>query len=207
MSDPTQVPTRRACRVPYAAITRCGGVFQTPSGFQRCPFGTRCQHVHVGPTTPLPQRLAAWHGTGLGLNPVRSPLLRVWFTLPQATEMFQFAWFPPPEGGATIVAGCPIRKSWDQRVLAAPPRISLRCHVLLRHAKPGHPPCALHVFFARTFTVSGCCAAMVFFCLGTGERATPARLGDLVYLVSYAIGKVQSVRTSCQAGDMRSQQQ
>ena len=38
-------------------------------------------------------------------------------------------------------------------MLATPPRISLRCHVLHRHEAPGHPPCALSVFFTRTFKV------------------------------------------------------
>lgn len=56
----------------------------------------------------------------------------------------------PHRSGAAVAAGCPIRKSRDQRVLATPPRISLRCHVLHRHTTPGHPPYAHHVFFARS---------------------------------------------------------
>ena len=54
---------------------------------------------------------------------------------------------------AQSLTGCPIRTSRDLCVLAAPPRISLRCHVLHRHEAPGHPPCAGSVFFAHTFKV------------------------------------------------------
>ena len=51
--------------------------------------------------------------------------------------------------GAVIVSrrwGCPIRRSWDQCLLAAPPRLSQLCHVLHRHAAPRHPPSAHTVF-------------------------------------------------------------
>jgi hypothetical protein len=44
---------------------------------------------------------------------------------------------------------CLIRKSLDQGLLAAPQSISERCPVLHRHAAPGHPSCAHHVFPPR----------------------------------------------------------
>ena len=42
--------------------------------------------------------------------------------------------------------GCPIRRPPDRSLLAAPRSISERCPVLHRHAAPGHPSCAHHVF-------------------------------------------------------------
>ena len=131
--------------VPYAAITRYGGVFQTPSSRHGGsgvgqPDPTAMSYNPVGATAgPLARQR-------FGLHPVRSPLLRVSFTRPPATEMFQFTGFPPPKWSLPEQGGCPIRKSWDQCVLAAPPGISVRCPVLHRHAAPGHPSCAHHVF-------------------------------------------------------------
>ena len=51
-----------------------------------------------GPTTPITQRLPAWHVIGLGYDPFRSPLLGVslLLSLPPGTEMFQFPGFPVP---------------------------------------------------------------------------------------------------------------
>jgi hypothetical protein len=78
----------------YGTLTRSGAVFQTASA---SPGGPTEVHQHLGlhPTTPIRQRLVPWHRTGLGVDPVRSPLLRVWFSLPPATEMFQLAGYPP----------------------------------------------------------------------------------------------------------------
>jgi hypothetical protein len=44
--------------------------------------------------------------------------------------------------------GCPIRRSRDQGLLAAPSGISVRCPVRPRHAAPRHPSCA-HTSFRR----------------------------------------------------------
>ena len=80
--------------------------------------------------------------------PVRSPLLRGYFLFLGVREMFQFPRCPPQEtcGSRTRRLGCPIRRSRDQRSLAAPPRVSSQCHVLHRHAAPRHPPVAHNVF-------------------------------------------------------------
>ena len=80
--------------------------------------------------------------------PVRSPLLRGCFLFLGVHEMFQFPRCPPQTscGHHTRWWGCPIRKSRDQSLLAAPPRVSSQCHVLHRHAAPRHPPVAPNVF-------------------------------------------------------------
>ena len=132
----------------YGTITRYGAVFQTASAI----VGGHCrgrQTSVLRPTTPVWQRLAPWHRPGLGVDPVRSPLLRVWFSLPPATEMFQLAGCPPCKHGTLVRVSCLIRRSRDQGLQAAPPGISERCPVLHRHAAPGHPSCAHHVFPAH----------------------------------------------------------
>jgi hypothetical protein len=80
--------------------------------------------------------------------PVRSPLLRGCSLFLGVREMFQFPRFPPRQrrGSRTRRLGCPIRRSRDQCLLAAPPRVSSQCHVLHRHAAPRHPPVAHSVF-------------------------------------------------------------
>jgi hypothetical protein len=89
----TQVPSRGGRSAAYTAVTCCGGAFQTPSDAD--PLVRACRQTgRDGPTTPRPQGLPPWHGRGLGTTPVRSPLLRGWFSLPRATKMFQFARFP-----------------------------------------------------------------------------------------------------------------
>ena len=56
------------------------------------------QNHQDDPTTPITQRLPAWHVIGLGYDPFRSPLLGVslLLSLPPGTEMFQFPGFPVP---------------------------------------------------------------------------------------------------------------
>ena len=136
-------------QVVYGTFTLFGAAFQTAS---TDPLGRGVvRQYHPGcPTTPGTQRLAPCHAPGLGAYPVRSPLLRVSFSLPPATEMFQLAGCPPglarspPQGRS-----CLIRRSLDQCLLATPQSFSERCPVLPRHAAPGHPSCAHSVFPAH----------------------------------------------------------
>lgn len=71
---------------------------------------------------------------------------------PRATEMVQFARFPPggvdsPPGARGFPrAGCPIRTSPDQRLPAAPRGVSPPGRVLRRPDTPRHSPCALASF-------------------------------------------------------------
>ncbi len=66
--------------------------------------------------------------------------------------MVQFARFPPdgvdsPPGARGFPrAGCPIRRSPDQRLPAAPRGVSPPSRVLRRPDTPRHPPCALASF-------------------------------------------------------------
>ena len=95
--------------------------------------------------------LQATQPGGFGLFPVRSPLLgesRL-ISFPWVTKMFQFAQFPlggvlPPPSARrlSLRAGCPIRRSPDHRLPAAPRGLSQRGHVLHRPDAPRHSPCA-----------------------------------------------------------------
>ena len=82
-----------------------------------------CSHVAV------PQPRPCKHDR-FGLAPVRSPLLRGsrLLSLPPGTEMFQFPGFAPcacAQGDRSCDRpGCPIRKSWDHSLFAAPPGLS-----------------------------------------------------------------------------------
>ena len=107
-----------------------------------------------------------------GLFPVRSPLLgesRL-ISFPRATEMVQFARFPPdgvdsPSGARSccLRAGYPIRTSPDLRLPAAPRGVSPPGRVLHRPDTPRHSPCALASFHrahpSLAFVESGACRA------------------------------------------------
>src|SRR4029079_18172558 len=98
-------------------------------------------------SNPVSARPAGLTRIRFRLPPVRSPLLRGCFLFLGVHEMFQFPRCPPPMTVLTRrPVGCPIRRSWDQCPLAAPPRLSQQCHVLHRHAAPRHPPSAHSVF-------------------------------------------------------------
>ncbi len=87
----------------------------------------------LAPATPTTQRPFALTRSWFRLFPVRSPLLRKsqLFSVPGVTEMFQFTPFASQDlcvqsrdtAGLPAV-GCPIRKSPDQRVFAAPRSLS-----------------------------------------------------------------------------------
>ena len=134
-------------RVSYPAVTVYGDAFQT-SWDKWFGSSDDRQIVVASLAPPEPQGLPAWHGYGLGQTPVRSPLLRGCCLFLGVREMFQFPRCPPSVLTVTNRnwLGCPIRRSWDQCPLAAPPRLSQLCHVLLRHAAPRHQPSAPSVF-------------------------------------------------------------
>ena len=128
----------------YATITRSGAAFQaaSPRRLGRVEAGRPpCQSYN-----PVSATVAPWHRHGLGSHPVRSPLLRVSFSLPPATEMFQFTGCPRSFDRPAEAVGCPIRRSADHSLLATPRSLSERCPVLHRHAAPWHPSCAHSVF-------------------------------------------------------------
>ena len=106
---------------------------------------TTRQLVGMQRSTPSVQRLPAWHTYGLG----SSRFARHYYGSPICSSGYM-RWFSSPGSlrlrGPAFAGGCPIRISWDYRLLAAPPRFSQRSHVLLRHAAPRHPPCAHSVF-------------------------------------------------------------
>ena len=105
------------------------------------------QHI-IGLPTPSVQRLLAWHTVGLGC----SRFARHYYGNAFCSSGYMRCFSSPGalRRSATVIvfrrSGCPIRRSWDQRLLAAPPRLSQLCHVLHRHAAPRHPPSAPSVF-------------------------------------------------------------
>ena len=135
-------------RVSYPAVTVCGDAFQTSSDTHLI----RQWHAAAYPDwtyNPRAARPAGLTQHGFRLLPVRSPLLREYFLFLGVHEMFQFPRCPPYRkirSSSSRRWGCPIRRSWDHCLLAAPPRLSQLCHVLHRHAAPRHPPSAHTVF-------------------------------------------------------------
>ena len=87
----------------------------------------------TAPATPTMQRPYALTQCRFRLFPVRSPLLRksLLFSVPGVTEMFQFTpcasqdlCVQSRDTAGLPAVGCPIRKSPDQRVFAAPRSLS-----------------------------------------------------------------------------------
>ena len=148
VSGATQALPQTASSFSYRALTVCGGAFQAPSDRSDAKSLWR---MTVRPGQAYNPRAA----TPVSLTrhefrrpPVRSPLLRGCFLFLGVREMFQFPRFPPRQMSRSSPKrwGCPIRRSWAQCLLAAPPRVSSQCHVLHRHAAPRHPPVAHSVF-------------------------------------------------------------
>ena len=85
----------------------------------------------------------------------------------------------PSAFAVTFRLGCPIRRSWDHCLLATPPSFSQRCHVLLRHLTPRHPPYAHSVFpvgtslaclnhlWTSVHNALGYVCSLLFHCKGT----------------------------------------
>ena len=102
---------------------RIPNAFESLTSKSRGPPGRATKSY---PPTPTRQRLPPWHRMGLGTTPVRSPLLRGYCLFLWLHEMFQLARCPPANKCRYPQkwVGCPIRRSWDQCVQAAPPRLS-----------------------------------------------------------------------------------
>jgi hypothetical protein len=148
VSGATQAPILRqhACLLPgcHGLWRRFPDVFGYASVHQ-CATAV----AHDWASNPLRATPAGLAHARFRLLPVRSPLLREYFLFLGVHEMFQFPRCPPHHmmrSSSSRRWGCPIRRSWDQRLLAAPPRLSQLCHVLHRHAAPRHPPSAHTVF-------------------------------------------------------------
>jgi hypothetical protein len=138
----TQEHQHTRLNFPYPAITVFGGVFQTPSG-RASAIVCSSAELRLVSYNPIVARAAALAPGWFGRFPVRSPLLRGYCLFLGLREMFQLARCPPHKcGNRQKRLGCPIRRSWDQSVLAAPPRVSSRCHVRRRHPPPRHPSSA-----------------------------------------------------------------
>ena len=148
MPRPTQEQSTKSERFNLRDYHRlwCG----FPAGFvYRSDFLliSRYSTLERSPCNPSSRNAAMLTRARFRLFPVRSPLLRECFLFLGVHEMFQFPRCPPCcHGHRQRRWGCPIRRSRDQRLLTAPPRLSQLCHVLHRHAAPRHPPSAHTVF-------------------------------------------------------------
>ena len=83
----------------YGAITLYRRSFQNVRLTSRfVTFGFRCSGTKLTPSTPIGQRLHAWHPTGLGCSPFARRYLENHgcFLLPGGTEMVHFPPFTPP---------------------------------------------------------------------------------------------------------------
>jgi len=137
------------------AIGRCVYVAGCHGLWRRVPDGFRSpvaatggrQSTRRGLATPPPQGLPAWHGDGLGCPRFARRYYGDTFCSSGYMRCFSSPGARRNDPAlARRPAGCPIRRSWDQCALAAPPRLSQLCHVLHRHAAPRHPPSAPRVF-------------------------------------------------------------
>ncbi len=184
MSGATQAPLARCCSLPrpgsHGLWRRFPDVFWCGSS-RECGAAAPPEWA-CNPACATPAGLTR---TRFGPNPGSLAATTGMLSVPRGTEMFQFPRCPPSSGDAVTArrrSGCPIRRSWAQRLLAAPPRFSQLCHVLHRHTAPRHPPYAHCVFPAGT--------------PGAGARAVCAapRLVWFLALSVDALGKVHCAR-------------
>ena len=144
MSCGTQVLSTARVTFTYRAVTLSGRPFQA------VPL-QRTESAIESPTTPTQACVHRFR-----LFPFRSPLLgeSLLISFPAGTEMFHFPAFAhSPMNSAEItrftLVGCPIRKSPDRSLLAAPRSLSQLSTSFIASLSPRHPPCAL-----RSLTVS-----------------------------------------------------
>jgi hypothetical protein len=136
----------------YGALTLFGWPFQAASTRRELSYSLGApQHSLARPTTPMQQRLRAWHYTGLGSSPFARRYLgnRGFFLFLRLLRCFTspgslpWAMYSPMDDRALPLPGFPIRTSWDQSLLDSSPRLIAVCHVLHRLLVPRHPPWAL----------------------------------------------------------------
>jgi len=147
-------PTRSLIFI-YRAITFYGWAFHPIRliiDFITCR--TVCNRFWNDPTTPLAQRLQAWHVSGLGSSPFARrywgnlfwflflELIRCVSSLRYLCPPYVFRWEWP---GITR-AGLPHSEIPGSKVVCTYPRLIAAYHVLPRLHVPRHPPYALNNF-------------------------------------------------------------
>ena len=105
-------------------------------------------------TTPLAQRVHAWHANGLGGSPFRSPLLRAVFRFLRVLRCFSSpTYLRRLTVPSLTLGGLPHSDTVGSQCDRHSPTLSLRICVLHRHDMPRHPPHAHHplpgLLFAR----------------------------------------------------------
>ena len=122
------------------------------------PTDTGLSPALAGFPTPFSFSLHALHKTlqprsvdRFGLLRVRSPLLTESSLFLGLLRCFSSpgslpaAMYSPPDDVALPTPGFPIRRSADQRLFSASPRLIAAVHALHRLLVPRHPPCALPI--------------------------------------------------------------
>ena len=112
----------------YRTITFDGQLFQVVRLYEKTKLSELQLRTNL-PTTTRKQDLQTLTFTSFRLIPFRSPLLWEYrlVYLPQVTKMVQFTWFClrlATDDWILIQPGCPIRRSPDQSLFAAPRSIS-----------------------------------------------------------------------------------
>ena len=153
MSGATQARDPRADAPSTTRLSRSPAPLSSRLRLTHHARGGGGQPPLVSPSNPTTATAASLPRSWFGLTPVRSPLLRGCFLFLGVLRCFSSPgalrhWRCPSQR-----TGCPIRRSWDHSLHAAPPRISPPCRVLHRRAAPRHPPCAPSVFPAGTLDV------------------------------------------------------
>ena len=102
-------------------------------------------HTSARLTTPLAQRVHAWHANGLGIGPFRSPLLRAVFRFLRVLRCFSSPTYLRQSTVPSLtLGGLPHSDTVGSLRDRHSPTLSLRIRVLRRHDMPRHPPHAYH---------------------------------------------------------------
>lgn len=167
MPGTTQDTTHGAFRFPYAAFMLYGRASQhilvrnTRSCEKSFAFSGR-------PTTPVRRNAKRLDTTLVWAYPDSLATTTGILSFPQGTLDVSVP-LVPSAFAVAFRLGCPIRRSRDHCLLATPPSFSQRCHVLLRHTTPRHPPYAHSVFPVGTSctcldTLCSCvCSCLLLF--------------------------------------------
>ncbi len=136
-SSQRHAPTLRDCHPLWYAVP----------GTSRRVISTVANNALVATslTTPLAQRVHAWHANGLGSSPFRSPLLRAVFRFLRVLRCFSSPTYLPPQRVPSLtLGGLPHSDTVGSLRDRHSPTLSLRIRVLHRHDMPRHPPHAHH---------------------------------------------------------------
>jgi hypothetical protein len=131
----------------YATVTLCGAGFHTASAQRGRSGDRRAGRSRVVLQPRVRNGCSLFHARGLGCTRFARRYYGCGLLFLRLLRCF--SWPGSRSASAErcqLAAGCPIRRSPDHSLHAAPRSISVPCPVLHRHAAPWHPSCAHHVF-------------------------------------------------------------